>query len=49
MTGAVALHAGRSALPVGHWAVLIASVLGLWLLVGGGTLALDRAFDRLGL
>ena len=49
MTGAVALHAGRSALPVGHETVLVASVLGLWLLVVGATLAVDRAFDRLGL
>lgn len=45
----VPLHAPAPSFPFPHWAVLLASVLALWLIIGGGTLVAERALDRLGL
>lgn len=43
----VPLHGRGSSLPLPHWVVLIAAVLGLWLVIGGGVLLVDRLLDRL--
>lgn len=42
------LHGGAGAppTPVPHWAVLLTVVPGLWLLIGGGAVALDRLLGR---
>lgn len=41
------LHAVSSQTPVPHWVVLIAAVLGLWVVIAGGVMAIDGLFDRL--
>ncbi|WP_248905331.1 hypothetical protein [Halocatena marina] len=43
----VPLHGRVSSPPVPHWVVLIIAVLGLWLIIGGGVLLVDRLLDRL--
>ena len=43
----VVAHAGARPTPVPHWAVLIVSVLGLWVAVAGGVVAVDGFFDAL--
>lgn len=42
----VPLHAGPSPTPVPHWVVLFVAVFGLWALIAGGVVVLDRLFDR---
>ena len=43
----VPLHAVSSPTPVPHWVVLIVAVLGLWVVIAGGVMAIDGLFDRL--
>ena len=33
--------------PVPHWLVLIVSVIGLWVAIGGGVLVIDRSHEFL--
>jgi hypothetical protein len=43
----IPLHAGSTQTPVPHWVVLIVAVLGLWVVIAGGVIAIDSLFDRL--
>ena len=43
----VPLHGWTASTPVPHWVVLIVAVLGLWLVIGGGVLVVDRLLSRL--
>ncbi|WP_231186660.1 hypothetical protein [Haladaptatus sp. DYF46] len=43
----IPLHAVSSQTPVPHWVVLIVAVLGLWVVIAGGVMAIDGLFDRL--
>jgi hypothetical protein len=43
----IPLHGGPAPSPVPHWAVLLAVVPGLWLVIGGGVLAINRLLRRL--
>jgi hypothetical protein len=39
-------HAGATT-PVPHWVVLLAGVIGLWVLIGGGVVVVDGLLARL--
>jgi len=39
-------HAGAGTMPVPHWVVLIIGVVFLWVVIGGGVVALDGLLVR---
>jgi hypothetical protein len=39
------LHGGAMSSPIPGWAALIGGVLGLWIVIGGGVVAVDRLFE----
>jgi len=41
------LHAVSTRTPVPHWVVLLVAVIGLWVVIAGGVMAVDALFDRL--
>ena len=43
----IPLHGWTASTPVPHWVALIVAVLGLWLVIGGGVLVVDRLLSRL--
>lgn len=43
----VVAHAGARPTPVPHWVVLLVGVVGLWVVIGGGVLAVERLLARL--
>jgi hypothetical protein len=41
----VVAHAGATT-PVPHWVVLLVGVAGLWVVIGGGVVVMDRLLAR---